>query len=78
MAAIIETPERGLVDYILDISERAEVRVGSPLPDRVFRDPFKKRGIRHQFAGAVATDLRDVKIIAEAWDAAGAYEVGII
>ena len=32
MAAIIEPPERGLIDYISDISERADVRVGSPLP----------------------------------------------
>jgi glycogen operon protein len=32
MAAIIELPERGLIDYISDISERADVRVGSSLP----------------------------------------------
>jgi len=29
---MIETPERGLNDYISDISEHAEVRVGSPMP----------------------------------------------
>ena len=32
MATIVKTSERALADYVSEVSERADVRAGSPLP----------------------------------------------
>ncbi len=45
---------------VLGRDEAGNLLANAPLLERIAEDPF----------------LRDVKIIAEAWDAAGAYEVG--
>ncbi len=103
----MKTPQGELPDYISKISERGEVRAGSPTNHPVVREHILAAlrywtvemhvdGFRFDLASVLGRDgtgkllanaplleriaedliLRGVKIVAEAWDAAGAYQVG--